>query len=246
MLKCNSCKKEKKLTEFTKSSVERKRCKDCVKIYNKNYRINNKEKCKKYNQTEKYKQKRKEYKLKNKLRLQEIARIYFQNNKEKQKEYYEQNKEKIKEYNRKWYNDNKDRLNSEFREKYANNPALKLRRLISGRITEWLGKLGTTKKGESCSKYLSYTMEELKSHIEKQFEPWMTWKNWGKYDPQTWNDEDQSTWKWQLDHIIPQINLPYESMADDNFQKCWNLDNLRPYSAKLNIHEGARLARKNK
>lgn len=88
---------------------------------------------------------------------------------------------------------------------------------------------------------MPYNAKELKEHIEKQFsEPgneWMNWENWGVYDLKTWDDNDKSTWKWQLDHIIPQSKFKYESMEDEEFKQCWSLSNLRPYSAKLNITE---------
>ena len=71
----------------------------------------------------------------------------------------------------------------------------------------------------------------------------MTWNNQGKYNPEIWNDSDQSTWTWQLDHIIPQSDLPYASMEDDNFKKCWSLENLRPYSAKQNLIDGSKRLR---
>jgi len=54
---------------------------------------------------------------------------------------------------------------------------------------------------------------------------------------------DQSTWTWQIDHIIPHSDLPYDSMDHPNFQKCWALDNLRPLSAKQNLEEGTRRIR---
>jgi hypothetical protein len=83
-------------------------------------------------------------------------------------------------------------------------------------------------------------MQDLKIYIEAQFEPWMTWDNHGNYDLNTWDDNDQFTWVWQIDHIIPQSLLPYTSMEDDNFKKCWALENLRPYSAKQNLLDGNR------
>jgi hypothetical protein len=58
------------------------------------------------------------------------------------------------------------------------------------------------------------------------------------YSLKTWDDEDKSTWKWNIDHIIPQSDLIYASMEDENFKKCWALSNLRPYSAKQNILDG--------
>lgn len=73
-----------------------------------------------------------------------------------------------------------------------------------------------------------------------QFEPWMTWGNHGRYS-KLWNDNDSLTWTWQIDHIISQSKLPYTSMTDENFKKCWALENLRPLSAKQNIIKGDRL-----
>lgn len=66
----------------------------------------------------------------------------------------------------------------------------------------------------------------------------MNWENYGKYRSNVWNDNDQSTWTWNIDHIIPQSDLPYASMEDNNFQVCWALKNLRPYSSKQNVLDG--------
>lgn len=74
--------------------------------------------------------------------------------------------------------------------------------------------------------------------MEKLFVPWMSWSNYGKYNSKTWDDNDQSTWTWQIDHIIPQSCLPYTSMENDNFKRCWALENLRPYSSKQNFIDG--------
>lgn len=117
------------------------------------------------------------------------------------------------------------------------DPAYRLRKYTSTSIYHFLRKMGSHKNA-SIMKYLPYTMEELKEYLEKQFEPWMTWDNMGKYNAKTWNKNDPSTWTWNVDHIIPHSKLPYTSMADDNFQKCWALSNLRPYSAKQNILDG--------
>jgi hypothetical protein len=74
----------------------------------------------------------------------------------------------------------------------------------------------------------------------------MNWSNHGRYNKKTWNDNDSSTWVWNIDHIIPQSDLPYAEMSNDpnsNFQKCWHKDNLRPYSAKQNLLDGVRRTR---
>jgi len=51
-------------------------------------------------------------------------------------------------------------------------------------------------------------------------------------------ENDRTTWTWQLDHIIPQSTFKYTSMEDKKFQNCWALNNLRPYSANLNLLDG--------
>ena len=58
----------------------------------------------------------------------------------------------------------------------------------------------------------------------------MSWDNWGPYV------KDNKTW--QIDHIIPQSKLVYTSMEDDNFKKCWALENLRPLESIENIKKG--------
>lgn len=68
----------------------------------------------------------------------------------------------------------------------------------------------------------------------------MNWANYGQYNASTWDDSDPSTWTWQIDHIIPRSKFTYESMKDSEFEKCWALNNLRPYSAKQNIIDGNR------
>lgn len=129
--------------------------------------------------------------------------------------------------------------------KKKNDPAFRLRKYLSSKINRAL-KGDSTKKYMSFLKYVPYTMEQLKEHIEKQFESWMTWNNQGPYRVSTWDDTDKSTWTWQLDHIIPQSDLPYISMTDENFKKCWALENLRPLDAKRNLIEGTQKVRHSK
>ena len=59
-----------------------------------------------------------------------------------------------------------------------------------------------------------------KNYIESLWETGMNWNN---------------TNEWHIDHIIPQSWLPFNSIDDDNFLKCWSLDNLQPLWAKDNI-----------
>jgi hypothetical protein len=122
-------------------------------------------------------------------------------------------------------------------------PWFVIRHSVSYAIWYALKNVGSSKNGESCLLYLAYTIEELVAYLESLFEPWMSWDNYGVYNPKTWDDNDPTTWTWQLDHIIPQSDLPYTSMTDDNFKKCWALENLRPYSSKQNNLDGVKRAR---
>jgi hypothetical protein len=159
----------------------------------------------------------------------------------KKKEYDTNRYPHIKEdkaiYDKEYRKNNKDVINGNRKNRRNNDPSYRLRHYISGRIRKTIKQLGGTKNG-SCIKYLEYSFVQLKEYIEKQFESWMTWDNHGVYDQDTWDDNEPSTWKWSLDHIIPQADLPYTSMTDDNFKACWSLNNLRPLSAKQNFLDG--------
>ncbi len=182
----------------------------------------------------------------NKSKESILNKIYYQLNKQEincsNKNYRIIHKQEIKEYRKNYYLNNKDKFktnklkrNQRKRFKLKNDPIFKLKEYIGNSIRKHLKNNHVSKCG-IVSKYLGYTIKELKNHIEKQFEPWMTWQNHGLY--KNWDDNDPKTWTWQLDHIIPQSDLPYLSMKDDNFKKCWSLDNLRPYSAKQNVFDG--------
>lgn len=69
----------------------------------------------------------------------------------------------------------------------------------------------------------------------------MTWENRGSYLSNKYIENDSSTWTWHIDHIIPQASLLYFSMEDENFKKCWALENLRPLKAIINIKKGNRI-----
>lgn len=134
---------------------------------------------------------------------------------------------------------NKEKSSKRYKEKLSKDLFVKLRMSVSTQIRNALKKQGSTKNRQACFKYLSYSLEELKINIEEKFEFWMNWDNYGMYNKGSWDDNDTATWTCNIDHIIPQSDLPFKSMKDDNFNKCWSLDNLRPYSSKQNIIDGA-------
>lgn len=160
--------------------------------------------------------------------------------------YRAKNKEKLAEQCKNYDQLNKVEIRARKREYVKQrrliDPIFRLRHDVSKYIGAAI-KLG--KKNDSCALYLPFSISELKIHLEDQFESWMTWNNQGKFDSKNWNDNESSTWTWQIDHIIPQSDLPYASMSDQNFKKCWSLSNLRPLNDKQNLMDGVTRARHN-
>jgi hypothetical protein len=142
----------------------------------------------------------------------------------------EQNPDKYREYQRLYRQQYRKRL----------SPSSKIRKNVSRVIGR---ALSSGKNGKSCTQYLPYSFQELKEHLEKQFESWMNWENYGLYDAKSWNDNDNGTWTWNIDHIIPQSTFSYSSMEEDDFKKCWELQNLRPLASKNNFLDGVKRRR---
>ena len=187
---------------------------------------------------------RKKWVYHNKAKIKIIAKRYRDKNKHKMQEWRSKNKDKIAQQTRTYYLSNKEKIdkyrNEYKKNKRISNPSYKLRSNISRTISRYITISDGSKNNNSCLEYLSYTINELRIHLEFQFESWMTWDNYGIYQ-KTWNDHDPSTWTWNIDHIMPQSKLPYDSMDHPNFKKCWSLSNLRPLSAKQNLYKGANL-----
>lgn len=201
--------------------------------------VKSKEDIKKYQKEyrERHKQERKNY---DHIKYVE-NKSYFE---EKNAQYYLDNKEDLQINRSIYYKSNKDSIKISHRiyikNRRNNDACFNLRSQVSKNINRILKSQKSSKNNNSFLKYVEYSMEELKEHLEKQFESWMTWENWGIYDKTTWNDNDLSTWTWQIDHIVPQSKLLYSSMEDDNFKICWAFNNLRLLSEKQNLLEGNR------
>ena len=79
------------------------------------------------------------------------------------------------------------------------------------------------KKGSSV-RDLGCSIAELKSHLEKQFQPGMTWTNWSRDG-------------WHIDHIIPLSS--FDLTDREQFLKACHYTNLQPLWAKDNMSKGA-------
>lgn len=259
--KCNVCGEIKELVEFfykrNSNTYSRGYCRLCYNNKVKEYKAKNKAiisaKNKEYGL--KHKKERKLYRKKFYLEHKEyeLARNkkYVEHNKDKMVEYYKQytlnHKHKRSEYYKQYVKNNVEKIRIKnkvySKKRKLIDPVFKLRSRLSTSIWISLMTSNGSKYGKSMTQYLPYKIIELKEHLEKQFESWMNWTNYGKYILKTWDDNDSLTWTWNIDHIIPQSKLPYASMEEENFKKCWALTNLRPYSSKQNIIDGASKSR---
>jgi hypothetical protein len=71
---------------------------------------------------------------------------------------------------------------------------------------------------------LCCSFEELKLHLENQFESWMNWDNYGKYQKDTFN------FGWDLDHIIPVSS----ALNEEDIIMLNHYINLQPLCSKFN------------
>jgi len=177
-----------------------------------------------------------------KKRQSENHKKWYAKNREGQREYRkqynssEQGRRKKKEYQHNWRADNKEPIKNyqreyrqtkqhkETRKRWRSQPHIRCMLAVSECVRQALKKQGA-KKDYKTFQMLPYSPQDLKEHIEKQFDEKMNWDNYGDY--------------WHIDHIIPQAALPYESLEDKNFQKCWALENLQPLEAVENIRKGS-------
>lgn len=85
--------------------------------------------------------------------------------------------------------------------------------------------LGAGYKAGSAVRDLGCTIPELRAHLEKLFQPGMTWENWTKTG-------------WHIDHIKPlsSFNLTDRSQ----FMKACHYTNLQPLWAEENLKKGDR------
>lgn len=187
-------------------------CQLCLSDYRKEYRLQNREELNDYSKL---------YREQNLEKCKESSKNWRKNNREalllKKKEYYQLHKREQMEKQRK-----KDFL------RRHNDPAYNLRRNISRDVWRGLKKQNKRKTHPTWSK-LNYSPQQLKEHLESLFEHWMNWENYGVYE--------QGKQKWNIDHIVPQSKLIYDSMEHPNFLECWKLENLRPLEIIENIRK---------
>jgi hypothetical protein len=164
------------------------------------------------------------------------------------KKWRDNNKEKLSKKHKLWYENNKNKWNDYIKE-YRKNNIDKIRQIkrdyernrkasdpLYKLITNFRTAIYTVLKESNVDKYghyfdiLQYTPEELINHLEKQFKDDMTWDNYGI---------------WHVDHKLPITSFDIQEMGDEEFMRCWCLDNLQPMWGEENIRKSNKILEDN-
>lgn len=116
--------------------------------------------------------------------------------------------------------------------RYRHDPEFRLRECVRRQMRKQTGKdriselmrTAIHRRGESpvVERLVGYTMAELRTHLEKQFQRGMNWDNYGE---------------WHIDHIVPASS--FDLAHADQVRACWHLSNLQPLWAADNCRKGA-------
>jgi hypothetical protein len=206
---------------------------DKLKATSKNYYENNKGKINKY---------LKRYREENKEIIKERVKKSILKKPDKYKDdkikWVKENPQKVKaqwkrhylksgkENGRKYYNKNRDicikrSIKYQMNRRKTDN-LFKLKHRISCIISSLIKRNGYIKKSTTYE-ILGCSYDEFKLHLESKFEPWMSWKNYGK-----WNGE--LNYGWDIDHIIPSSS----GKTEDEIIKLNHYTNLQPLCSQVN------------
>lgn len=180
---------------FEKRRIERNR------LNSKNYYTLNKERIA---------EKRAEKRFLNIEEEREKERIYRRKNKDKinklKREYYQKNKEKISKIKR-----------ERNKERYSEDTDYKIKINLRSRLNK---AIKNSQKTGSAVNDLGCSIEELKKHLESQFQPGMTWDNWSRDG-------------WHIDHIVPLSS--FDLTDRQQLLKACHYTNLQPLWAEDNL-----------
>jgi hypothetical protein len=244
---CKQCSIEKHLEDF---KLNRKICKQCYNVNRVVKYVNNKNNKVKNNKIEENKPTKKVCKKCNiekeisdfhkkqgkcKICFNEYMRIYYKENniyediKINKKEYYNFNKEKINQRRKIIRYNNIEQVRHYHRnywtEKCKNDVIFKLAKNARETIRQAFIR-GGYKKDSKTENIIGCSFEYLLEHIQKQFQPWMTWDNQGKYN-------GEFNFGWDIDHIEPLFPEGIKRSPEDII-RLNHYTNLQPLCSKIN------------
>lgn len=101
-------------------------------------------------------------------------------------------------------------------------PNVRIAKYLRNRLNRFIHD----KHGHTFDERLGCTADELKIHLESQFQEGMSWDNYGFTG-------------WHIDHIMP-IST-FDLTKEDEMLRCCHYSNLQPLWAKDNLSKGAKI-----
>jgi hypothetical protein len=148
---------------------------------------------------------------------------------EKHKKWSESRRDYLNDYHQKWREKNIDKHRENKRNyernRKVNDPLYKLISNFRTAIYQVL-KESNVEKNKHYFDILQYTSESLIKHLESQFDENMNWENYGE---------------WHVDHKLPITSFNIQEMGDEEFMRCWSLDNLQPMWGTDNIRKSNKI-----
>jgi hypothetical protein len=201
---CSKCGIEKEVCQFHKWKYGpdgyKRECKECRKLETKTYYSNNNEKVK--------------------LRVNKYRKSNPDKVKEVRTRIYERDRERILMVNKLYRENNREKRNEYTRNRKSTDPIFKLKHLMNSRMRIFM-RSRNIKKHNKTFDIIGCTPNELKEHIQTQFNDGMSWDNQGE---------------WHIDHIIP---LSSGKNEDEIIRLC-HYTNLQPLWAIDNIKKGSK------
>lgn len=137
--------------------------------------------------------------------------------------YRVKNADRISAGKREYYLQNKELIRSKLRiyrrKRLATDPVFKLKQKLKKTLHYALRGVGA-KKHSTTMTLLGCSISEFKKHIESQFKPGMTWGNRGIFG-------------WHIDHKRPIASFNLLDLGDQ--KRCFHYTNLQPLWASENI-----------
>lgn len=187
----------------------------------------------------------------NRERARRFSRLFPEVKKARDREYVARNKDKIAaqrvlkreerlagqkawrdrnpDYSQKWKKANPEKVKATTKKMYErkkSDPKFRIEAAIRAGVNKGIRK--GSKSARRTFEVLGYSLDTLMQHLEKQFEPGMTWDNHGIRG-------------WHIDHRIPLDAHNYETPDDIDFKKAWALKNLKPMWGAENISKWTKL-----
>lgn len=151
-------------------------------------------------------------------KVKAASKAYYDKNREiilvKKREYNAKNRDLLREKSRKW----REKHNKEYiARRKKEEPLFKFTRQVRNKLWVIFKNRGYAKAKTSLS-LIGCSVQELRLHLEKQFQEGMSWETHGKYG-------------WHIDHKIPLAS----AKSKEELEKLCHYTNLQPLWAHENL-----------